>query len=201
MKKFSDFAKKPARRIFEQDEQSQDQMANLPQNIQVTVQGTGGQPTDNQGNQNDNQQNNDQNQQNNDQQNDNQNSGELNVVTFFSKLFESREMAHVYHLQVRGEEGSYAKHMALGSYYESIIGFIDDIIEIYQGQYGVVDGYETVDTKETKSKDAVAYFEEIAEYIKNARKCIKDEDTHLHNIIDEVVALIYKTLYKLKFNK
>jgi hypothetical protein len=30
---------------------------------------------------------------------------EGSVVAFFSKLFESREMAHVYHLQVRGDEG------------------------------------------------------------------------------------------------
>lgn len=200
MRKFSDFTKKPVRRLFEQDEQNQDQnqMANLPQNIQVTVQGTQGNQSDNQNQDQNNQD--DQNKEDN-QVNDNQSSGELNVVTFFSKLFESREMAHIYHLQVRGEEGSYAKHMALGGYYEGVIDLIDNLIEVYQGQYGVVDGYETVDTKETKSKDAVAYFEEIADYIKNARKCIKDEDTHLHNIIDEVVALIYKTLYKLKFNK
>ena len=123
------------------------------------------------------------------------------VAKFFSKLFESREMAHVYHLQVRGDEGSYAAHMALGSYYDGILGFIDDVIEIYQGQYGIVDGYDVIDTKDTKTKEPVAYFEELAEYLKHARKCISAEDTHLHNIIDEIIALIYKTLYKLKFNK
>ncbi len=123
------------------------------------------------------------------------------VSKLFSKLFESREMAHVYHLQVRGDEGSYAKHVALGSYYDLVLEFIDDIIEIYQGQYGIVDEYDVIDTKDTKTKEPVAYFEEVAEYIKHARKCILEEDTHLHNIIDEIVALIYKTLYKLKFNK
>ncbi len=123
------------------------------------------------------------------------------VSNFFSKLFESREMAHVYHLQVRGDEGSFARHEALGKYYEGILEFIDDIIEIYQGQYGIVENYDTIDTSGTKSKEPIAYFEETAEYIKHARKCIKDEDTHMHNIIDEIVALIYKTLYRLKFNK
>ena len=127
--------------------------------------------------------------------------GDLNPVSFFSKLFESREMAHVYHLQVRGEEGSFAKHEALGKYYEGVLDFIDDVIEIYQGQYGVVDGYEIIDTKDTATKDAIAYFEELAGYIKHARKCIDAEDTHMHNIIYEIVALIYKTLYRLKFNK
>jgi hypothetical protein len=123
------------------------------------------------------------------------------VSNFFSKLFESREMAHVYHLQVRGDEGSFARHEALGKYYEAILDFIDDIIEIYQGQYGIVENYDVIDTSDTKSKEPIAYFEETAEYIKHARKCIKDEDTHMHNIIDEIVALIYKTLYRLKFNK
>lgn len=123
------------------------------------------------------------------------------VSNFFSKLFESREMAHVYHLQVRGDEGSFARHEALGKYYEGILDFIDDIIEIYQGQYGIVENYDVIDTSSTKSKEPIAYFEETAEYIKHARKCIKDEDTHMHNIIDEIVALIYKTLYRLKFNK
>lgn len=125
----------------------------------------------------------------------------VDCVKLFSKLFESREMAHVYHLQVKGDEGSYAAHVALGAYYEGVIDLLDELIEVYQGQYGIVEGYETIDTAETKTKERVGYFEELAAYIKENRKCISAEDTHLHNTLDEVVALIYKTLYKLKFNK
>lgn len=123
------------------------------------------------------------------------------VVKFFSKLFESREMAHVYHLQVRGEEGSYAKHEALGDYYEDIVEIIDDVIEVYQGQYGIVDGYDIIDTSSTNSKDPIAYFEEIGEFIKHGKKCISEEDTHIHSLIDDISCLVYKTLFKLKFNK
>ena len=119
----------------------------------------------------------------------------------FSKLFESREMAHIYHLQVNGEPGSHAKHTALGDYYDGVLGFIDDLIETFQGQYGIVEEYNVIDTKETGSKDTIEYFNELARFIKEERKCINSEDTHLHNIIDEVVALVYKTLYKLKYNK
>ena len=125
----------------------------------------------------------------------------LAPAKFFSKLFESREMAHIYHLQVNGEMGSHAKHTALGEYYEGILGFIDDLIEIYQGQYDLIEGYGVIDTSATNSKDTIEYFKELADFIKVERKCIKDEDTHMHNIIDEVIALIYKTLYKLRFNK
>lgn len=123
------------------------------------------------------------------------------AVSLFSKLFESREMAHIYHLQVNGEQGSHAAHTALNEYYEGVLDFIDDLIETYQGQYGIVDGYETIDTNETRTKEKVEYFEGLVEFVKHGRKAISAEDTHLQNIIDEVVALIYRTLYKLKFTK
>ena len=124
-----------------------------------------------------------------------------NPGKLFSKLFESREMAHIYHLQVNGDMGSHAKHTALNDYYEGVLNFIDDLIETYQGQYGIIEEYDVIDTKETSSKDTIEYFNELATFIKVERKCINEEDTHLHNIIDEVVALVYRTLYKLKYTK
>ena len=124
-----------------------------------------------------------------------------NPGKLFSKLFESREMAHIYHLQVSGEPGSHAKHTALGEYYDGVLDLVDSIIETFQGQYGIVEEYATIDTKETGSKDTIEYFNELARFIKEERKCINAEDTHLHNIIDEVVALVYRTLYKLKYTK
>lgn len=123
------------------------------------------------------------------------------VVKFFSKLFESREMSHIYHLTVKGEMGSHAAHIALGTFYDGILEFIDDMIEVYQGQYKIIEGYETIDTSDTKTKDKIEYFQELANFIKIERKCFDAEDTHLHSILDDAVALIYKTLYKLKYNK
>jgi hypothetical protein len=119
----------------------------------------------------------------------------------FSKLFESREMAHIYHLQVNGDMGSHAKHTTLGDYYEGVLELIDSIIEAFQGQYGIVEEYDVIDTSETRSKDTIEYFNELARFIKEERKCINLEDTHLHSIIDDIVVLLYKTLYKLKYTK
>ena len=123
------------------------------------------------------------------------------VSKFISRLLESREMAQVYHWTVKGDMGSHAAHLALESYYDGVIGFIDDIVEIYQGQYGLIEGYEVIDTTDSKSKDRLDYFKEIVEFVKSDRKCIKAEDTHIHNIIDELIALQYKTIYKLTYNK
>jgi hypothetical protein len=119
----------------------------------------------------------------------------------FSKLFESREMAHIYHLQVNGDMGSHAKHTALNDYYDGVLEFVDDLIETFQGQYGIVEEYDVIDTSDTKSKDTIEYFNELARFIKEERKCINLEDTHLHSIIDDIVVLLYKTLYKLKYTK
>jgi hypothetical protein len=121
---------------------------------------------------------------------------------FFSKIFEARQMAHVYHLQVKGDMGSHAAHTALNEYYDGLLEFLDELIEVYQGQYGIIENYEMIDTKDTNSKDKIEYFLEFIKFIKETRKStFSDEDTHLHNIIDEVVALTYKLIYKLKFNK
>ena len=123
------------------------------------------------------------------------------VSKFISKLLESREMAQVYHWTVKGDMGSHAAHLALQTYYEEVIEFIDDIVEIYQGQYGLIEGYDIIDTTDSKSKDRLDYFKEAVEFVKSERTCIKSEDTHIHNIIDELIALQYKTIYKLTYNK
>ncbi len=123
------------------------------------------------------------------------------ISKFISKLLESREMAQVYHWTVKGDMGSHAAHLALEAYYDGVIGFIDDIVEIYQGQYELIEEYDVIDTADSKSKDKLDYFKEVVEFTKTERKCIKAEDTHMHNIIDEVIALMYKTIYKLTYNK
>jgi hypothetical protein len=131
------------------------------------------------------------------------------AVKFFSKLFESREMAHVYHLQVKGDMGSHAKHVTLQEYYEGddegeggVLESLDGLIEMYQGQFGIIEGYETIDTSSTMSKDPIEYFTELAEYIKTERhNCFDKEDTHYFNLIDDVLVLIYQLLYKLKYTK
>jgi hypothetical protein len=123
------------------------------------------------------------------------------VAKFISKLFEAREMAHVFHLMVNGEMGSHATHTALGEFYESLIGFIDELTEVYQGQYGLIENYDIIDTSSARERQYIQYFENLVNSIKQNRSSFSTEDTHLHNLIDEIVAITYRLLYKLKFNK
>jgi hypothetical protein len=126
-----------------------------------------------------------------------QQSGESTPVKFFSKLFEARQMAHIFHLQVKSEMGSGWEHDALNTFYDEILEFTDDLIETYQGQYGIVEGYETIDTSATGQMKSLEYIKQTVDFIRAERKSIKEEDTHLHNVIDEIIALFYKTIYKL----
>lgn len=120
---------------------------------------------------------------------------------FVSKIFESREMAHVYHMQITGD-GSYAGHKALEDYYTGILDLNDSLIEIYAGEYDIIENYEIIDTSSTQTLDKLDYFIQLAEFIKNTRyKAFLKEDTHLHNIIDEMVSLVYHTIYKIKYLK
>ncbi len=146
-------------------------------------------------NQNDNQNNNQNDNQNNNQNDNQNNNSSVNIIQFFSKLFESREMAHIYHLQ---DKESYKNHVVLDEYYTDVLDLIDDLIETYQGQYDVVEGYDIIDTSGTKSKNVIDYFKELTSFITNNRNIFSDKDTHLHSIIDDVLILIYKSLYKLK---
>lgn len=122
---------------------------------------------------------------------------QTDISKFFSKLFESREMAHIYHLQIQGD-GSYAGHIALNDYYEGILDLIDTLIEVYQGQYDIIENYDIINTDNTTSTDKIDYFLELADFIKNNKNCILPQDTHLLSIVDDILVLIYQTIYKLK---
>ena len=112
---------------------------------------------------------------------------------FVSKIFESRQMAHVY--QTKGDG---AENAVLYTYYNNILELNDKLLEVYQGQYNVIEDCETIESKPT-AENAVQYFTELSQFIKNTRKvAFLAEDTHLQNIVDEMSSLIYKTLYKLK---
>ena len=53
-------------------------------------------------------------------------------------LFLAREYAHRAHLRVTGP-GSYAKHVALGEFYNGIIENADSLTEAYQGRHDIIE--------------------------------------------------------------
>ena len=111
-------------------------------------------------------------------------------------LMQSRNQAHIYHLQVQGM-GSYAAHKALNNYYEEIVDLVDSIAESYQGRYGIITGYKMADTIR-EDNNARMYFDGLGKFVETVRKQLP-QDSYLQNEVDEVVKLIETTKYKLKF--
>ena len=119
------------------------------------------------------------------------------IGQFISTLFASRTQAHIFHLQTP----SFAAHKALNDYYDEIVGITDGIAESYQGKYGIITGYGNIALQEYESCEAIImFFETLCMYVEKSRQ-ILPQDSYLQNQIDEVVALIKSTIYKLRFLK
>ena len=111
-------------------------------------------------------------------------------------LMQSRNQAHIYHLQVQGP-GSHAAHLALQAYYEGIIPLIDMIAEGIQGRYGIINGYRMPESIREDNNPKI-YFEGLCKFVEMMRKEIP-QDSYIQNQIDTVVDLIESTKYKLTF--
>jgi DNA-binding ferritin-like protein len=114
-----------------------------------------------------------------------------------SLLLQSRTQAHSFHLGVKGI-GSHSAHLALGEYYDSIVGLIDGLVEAYQGKEGLIQlsGIGTLD-KNNDIKNIIKYFDTLCNMIARLRENPKLKDSWIQNDIDTVVSLLYKTKYKL----
>lgn len=117
------------------------------------------------------------------------------MASFISTLFSSRTQSHIFHLQVTGP-GSFAAHSALNTYYDEIIGLVDGIVESYQGRYGIITGYKGEGQWIEDITQVVKYFEALCMYVEKNRVSLV-QDSYIQNQIDEVVALIESTKYKL----
>lgn len=113
---------------------------------------------------------------------------------FIGMLFLARDVAHSAHLNTR----SYAKHVALNTFYDEVIELADKFAEAYQGKYGLIGPISLMSAK--KTNNIVEFLEGQADDLMEMRyKVVEKECTPLQNIIDEIFGLYYSTIYKLKF--
>lgn len=124
------------------------------------------------------------------------------MIELLKKLFSSREISHVLHLGIQGE-GSFAGHIALQEYYEAIPDMIDEMAEVYQGQFGILEMSKAMNLEGEKfPTEIVIYFDNLVKFVSDSRNdIVADETQHLNNNIDDIVSLLYKTIYKLKHLK
>jgi len=118
----------------------------------------------------------------------------MKPADFVGVLFLARDVAHSVHLNTR----SYAKHMALNTFYDEIVGLADTFAEAYQGRHGLIGPITLQSAK--KTTNVTEFLQSQLDEIESARYDVCDKaDTAIQNIIDEIVGLYLSTLYKLRF--
>lgn len=107
------------------------------------------------------------------------------------KLFEARQIIHNEHLATN----SYAAHKALGKFYEGILDIADELAEVYQGEFGLLDLSGPLNISRV---EPTSYLKDLANFIKGAPTLIgSDFQCHHQNILDGATALCYTTIYLL----
>ena len=114
-----------------------------------------------------------------------------------SMFLHSRTQAHVFHLRQKAM-GSYSRHKALEEYYDNIVDLVDDIVETYQGKYGLIEFKEVggLDNN-AEAENVIKYFDNLCKFLEKERKEPKLQDSWIQNELDNIVSLLYRTKYKL----
>lgn len=116
------------------------------------------------------------------------------VANFLLTLLHSVTNAHLMHWSSK----SYAQHVALGEFYDSLQDLTDVLAEQIMGKYEQIDQFPDFYfvVKETPELELSA----LSDYVEETRKNLP-QDSEIQNSIDSIADLIDSTLYKLRFLK
>ena len=115
----------------------------------------------------------------------------VTVANIFGTLQECVTITWRLHLKTR----KHHIHVTLNEFYDKALDIVDDIIEQYQGIYGVVeDAFTNCIVSEGKSESE--YLTELKTFVENNR-CVLGDHSEINSTIDEFLALIDSTIYKI----
>lgn len=115
----------------------------------------------------------------------------MSCPKFIAQAFAMRTAAHLAHLST----GSYARHMALGSFYDALLTLTDRYAETYMGLNKQMKSFPSV---QTPTGDPVDMLEDFLATVQAEQA--EDEETSeaLENILSEIEELTATTIYKLR---
>ena len=120
----------------------------------------------------------------------------MNFNQLVACCFNVRDQAHYLHL------GSHTlgHHLALGTFYEDLTELLDELVEVWQGT-----SMQLIDTKPPRTRcpdftDPLELLNWFFDTLAAERyEAIPDQQTHLQNILDEVVSVTARARTKIKF--
>ena len=115
------------------------------------------------------------------------------IEQLVSRVFYARNLAHFTHWRVKGP-GSFAKHMALGAFYDEVIDAIDALVEAYQGVFGLIGDIPACPAK----ADILDALKGDAEWIEANHEAICQGNRAVANLLDSVTDKYITAIYKLE---
>jgi hypothetical protein len=113
----------------------------------------------------------------------------MSCPKFIADSFAIRTATHLAHLSAT----SYADHMALGEFYDGLLGLVDEYAEIYMG----------LEKRITRFPKAEVPDDEPVQMLRDYLKLVTEEAAEDHdsealkNVLAEIEALTARTIYKL----
>lgn len=114
------------------------------------------------------------------------------IEELVSRVFTARDVAHREHLRSR----SFAQHMALGDFYDGVIDQIDTIVECYQGNFGLLGDYQ-VETSPVGN--ITTWLQAELDWIATHRGALANGSTSIENLLDGLLEIYQRTIYKLTY--
>jgi hypothetical protein len=111
-----------------------------------------------------------------------------------SRVFYARNLAHFEHWRAEGV-GGYARHKALGKFYEDVIEALDTLVEAYQGAFELIGA---IPKTPTKASEILLVLVEDADWIEKNHEKICKGNRAVANLIDGVTGVYLSTIYKLR---
>jgi hypothetical protein len=116
------------------------------------------------------------------------------IEQLISRVFYARNVTHFEHWRAKGE-GSYAKHKALGHFYDDIIDALDNLVEAYQGAFELIGN---IPAPETPKGDVLKLLQGDAAWIEENHEGVCGGNRAVGNLLDNVTAVYLSAIYKLR---
>ena len=114
------------------------------------------------------------------------------ICELICKAFTTRNLLHFAHWSTH----SASDHVALGDLYDSVVSDIDEIVEVYQGKFGLIDDLYTEAAK--VPKDITKHVKDEASWVEENRTFISRGCTAIENLIDTLIGHYYRVIFKLE---
>ena len=112
------------------------------------------------------------------------------IEGLIATTFAARNQAHLEHWNTN----SYSEHIALSDFYDEVIDEVDAFVECYQGKFGLVGKVKLVPS----TQPLLEMIKEDVDWMEENRDELCKGVNALGNLLDNIVDLYLRTIYKLE---